>query len=59
MIKYLANGKKVPVIPLILVNNKLLTNFNDKTIFFNDFFGKQCQCITKQQHPPISSNFCF
>ena len=39
--KTFANGKKVPVIPPILVNNKLLTNFNDKASIFNDFFSKQ------------------
>ena len=39
--KTFANGKKVPVIPSILVNNKLLTNFNDKASIFNDFFSKQ------------------
>ena len=39
-IKTLVNGKKVPVIPPILVNNKLVTNFKGKAIF-NDFFSKQ------------------
>ena len=41
----LANRKKVPVIPPILVNNKLLTNFKDKVSIFNDFFSKQCQPV--------------
>ena len=39
-IKTLVNGKKVPVIPPILVNNKLVTKFKGKAIF-NDFFSKQ------------------
>ena len=43
MIKTLFNGKKVPVIPQILVNNKLVTNFKDKVHIFNNFFIKQCQ----------------
>ena len=38
-------GKKVPVIPPILVNNKLVTNFKDKANIFNGFFSKQCQLI--------------
>ena len=38
-------GKKVPVIPPIQVNNKLVTNFKDKANIFNGFFNKQCQLI--------------
>ena len=45
----LFNGKKVPVIPPILVNNKLVTNFKDKANIFNDFFSKQCQPIPSTQ----------
>ena len=39
LIKTLAKGKKVLVIPPILVNNKLATNFNDKANIFNDLFS--------------------
>ena len=47
IIKTIFNDKKVPVIPTILVNNKLVTNFKDKANIFNDFFSKQCQPIPK------------
>ena len=45
IIKTHFNGKKVPIISPILVNNKLVTNFKDKANIFNDFFSKQCQPI--------------
>ena len=35
IIKTLANGKKVPVIPLLQVDNKLVSNFKDKANIFN------------------------
>ena len=44
-IKTLANGKKVPVIPRILVLKKLVTDFDD-------FFSKQCQPIPKNSTLP-------
>ena len=59
IIKTLFNDKKVPVIPPILVNNKLVTNFTGKGKIFNDFFSKQCQLIPNNstlpsiQSPPI------
>ena len=40
IVKTLFNGKNVPVIPPILVNNKRLTNIKDKADIFNDFFSK-------------------
>ena len=36
---------KIPLIPPILVNNKLVTNFKGKTNIFYDFFSKQFQPI--------------
>ena len=37
------NGKKNPIIPTLLVNNKLISNFREKANIFNDFFVQQCQ----------------
>ena len=44
-IKTLVSGKKVLVVPPILVSNNVVTNFRDKTNICNDFFSKQCQLI--------------
>ena len=57
IIKTLFNGKKVPVISPILVNNKLVTNFKDKANVFNDFFSKQCQLIPNNSTLPSFQSF--
>ena len=57
IIKTLFNGKKVPVIPPILVNNKLVTNFKAKANIFNDFFSKQCQPIPNNSTLPSVQSF--
>ena len=57
IIKTLFNGKKVPVIPPLLVNNKLVTNFKDKANIFNDFFSKQCQPIPNNSTLPSIQSF--
>ena len=38
ILKTLYNGKKFPLIPPILVNNKLISNFKEKANHFNAFF---------------------
>ena len=35
--------QKNPIIPPLLVNDKLVTNFLEKANLFNEFFSKQCQ----------------
>ena len=37
ILKTLYNGNKIPLIPPILVNNKLISNFREKANYFNDF----------------------
>ena len=54
IIKTLVIGKNVPVIAPILVGNKLVTNFKDKTNIFNDFFSRQCRPVSNNSTlPPI------
>ena len=57
IIKTHFNGKKVPIISPILVNNKLVTNFKDKANIFNDFFSKQCQPIPNNSTLPSIQSF--
>ena len=38
-LKALYNGEKIPLIPMILVNNKLISNFKEKSNHFNVFFA--------------------
>ena len=43
ILKTFINGKKMPIIPPLLVNDKFITNFLEKANLFNEFFSKQCQ----------------
>ena len=36
---------KIPLIPPIILDNNVITNFREKAIFLNDFFGLQCMSI--------------
>ena len=40
--KTLYDGKKIPLIPPILINNKVISNFKEKANYFNAFFASQC-----------------
>ena len=44
-LKTLWNGKKVPNIPPLLVNNKLITECEAKANIFNEYFASQCTTI--------------
>ena len=44
-LKTLRNGKKVPNIPPLLVNNKLITECEAKANIFNEYFASQCTTI--------------
>ena len=48
ILKTLYNGNKIPLIPPILINNKLISNFKEKANHFNAFFASQCT--------PVSNN---
>ena len=56
ILKTLYNGKKIPLIPPILVNNKLISNFKEKANYFNDFFASQCTPISNDSALTNSSN---
>ena len=42
MLKTFYNGKKVPFIPPLPINNTLVTDFKNKANIFNTFFESQC-----------------
>ena len=46
ILKTLYNGKKIPLIPPILINNKLISNFKEKANHFNAFFASQCTPVS-------------
>ena len=46
ILKTLANGRKVPVIPPLLINNEFIANFKTKANNFNRFFNQKCTAIS-------------
>ena len=56
ILKTLYNGKKIPLIPLILVNNKLISNFKEKANHCNTFFASQCTPVSNDSALPSTSN---
>ena len=46
ILKSFYNDTKVPLIPPLLVNNKIVSYFTRKANLFNDFFAAQCTPLT-------------
>ena len=42
ILKTFYNGKKVPIISPLLINDKLISDFEVKANHFNNFFASQC-----------------
>ena len=59
ILKTFVNGSKIPLIPPLLVDNKLVTDFVDKANLFNNFFAKQRTPISNNSTVPVSINFVF
>ena len=57
ILKTFVNGKKVPIIPPLLVTDKFVTNFLEKANLFNEFFGKQCQLLPNNSTLPKSNTY--
>ena len=56
ILKTFVNGSKIPLIPPLLVDNKLVTDFLDKANLFNNFFAKQCTPISNDSTVPLNIN---
>ena len=54
ILKILYNGKKIPLVHPILVNNKHISNFKEKANYLNDFFASQCTPISNDSALSIS-----
>ena len=53
ILKTLYNGKKIPLIPPILISNKLVSNFKENVNHFNAFFASQCTPISDNITLPL------
>ena len=56
ILKTLYNGKKILLIPPILVNKKLISNFKEKANHFNDFFPSHCTPVSNDSALPNTTN---
>ena len=53
ILKTLYNGEKIPLIPPILISNKLVSNFKEKANHFNAFFTSQCTPVPNNSTLPL------
>ena len=52
VLKRFLNNKKIPCIPSLFHENKLVTDFRKKDDILNSFFAKQCSLITRDSSLP-------
>ena len=57
ILKTFANGKKIPIILPLLVNDNFITNCSEKANLFNKFFSKQCQPLQNNSTLPKSNTY--
>ena len=52
-------SKKVPIIPPLFINKKLVTKFKAKAKYFNDFFACKCSSIVNNNGIAILRPYYF
>ena len=57
ILKTFYNGKKIPLIPPLLVNDKFVTDMETKADIFNKFFAEQCTHLKNDSKIPINQIF--
>ena len=50
ILKTFSNNKKIPYIPPLLHDDRLITSFREKAGIFNNFFARQCSLINTNSH---------
>ena len=57
ILKTFSNFKKVPIIPPLLINNNLISDFKLKTNYFNNFFASQCTPLNNNSKIPETQSY--
>ena len=57
ILKSFYNDRKVPLIPPLLVNNKIVSDFTKKANIFNDFSTLQCTPLNNSSVLPAKVTF--
>ena len=55
--KIFLSNKKIPLVPPLYDENRLITDFKEKAELFNCFFSKQCSFLANLSELPISFSF--
>ena len=56
VLKTFYSGKKIPLIPPLIINNQLITDFQEKANYFNLYFARQCTPIENDSSIPTQTN---
>ena len=56
ILKTLYNGRKIPLIPPILVKNNFISNSKEKANHFHTFFASQCTSVSTDSALPNTTN---
>ena len=57
VLKTFCKDKKVLIIPPFLINNKLISDFEVKANYFNDFFKSQCTPLNNNRKIPETRSY--
>ena len=57
ILKSFYNDSKIPLIPPLLVNNKIVSDFTEKANLFNNFFATQCTPLSNNSILPSAISF--
>ena len=57
IIKSCYNGRKIPIIPPVTVNGKIIINFNEKANLFNKYFSSQCNPLPNDSKLPEDQTY--
>ena len=57
ILKTFFNGRKIPIIPPLVTEGKLVSNFKEKANMFNEFFSRQCTLLNNGSKFPSQHYF--
>ena len=56
ILKTFYSGKKIPLIPPLVINYQFITDFHEKGNYFNLYFARQCTPIENDNSIPTETN---
>ena len=56
ILKIFYSGKKIPLIPPLIINDQFISDFQEKANYFNLYFAKQCTPIENDSSIPTDTN---